>query len=298
MALKRTTDIDCDFQQVAMARSGVASARALSNKFLVQLHAHLAEADRLDALLAAVPAGEKVDHLIESLHLLENQEIDQQKSLAALDEQAGRLQRDFEELDAKIERVLSDQRELVAQQLLTQQMRTQLLRAREHLEVFQERMRGRHISRLEGYILEGLKTLYRKQGFVKSVRINPADYSIVLELEGEGTVPAFKLSAAERQLLAVSVLWGLAKASDRVLPTIIDTPLGRLDSKHRATFVERYFPKAAKQVILLSTDEEVVGRYYEMLKPFIANEYVLSYDEAAQSSTIENGYFPGYKEAA
>jgi len=298
MALKKTTNIDCDFQQVAMAQSGVASARATSTKLLVQLQAHLAEADRLDALLAAVPAGEKVDHLIESLHLLENQEVAQHKSLATLDEQAARLQRDFEELDAKIEHVLGEQREFQAQQLLTQQMRTQLLRGREHLEVFQERMRGRHISRLEGFILEGLKTLYRKQGFVKSVRINPADYSIVLELEGEGTVPAFKLSAAERQLLAVSVLWGLAKASGRVLPTIIDTPLGRLDSKHRATFVERYFPRAAKQVILLSTDEEVVGRYYEMLKPFIANEYVLSYDEAAQSSTIENGYFPGYKEAA
>ena len=298
MALKKTTNIDCDFQQVAMAQSGVAAARNTATKLLVQLQAHLAEADRLDALLAAVPAGEKVDHLIESLHLLESQEITQQKSLSTLDEQAARLQRDFEELDVKIERVLGEQREFQAQQLLTQQMRTQLLRGREHLEVFQERMRGRHISRLEGFILDGLKTLYRKQGFVKAVRISPADYSIVLELEGEGTVPAFKLSAAERQLLAVSVLWGLAKASDRVLPTIIDTPLGRLDSKHRATFVERYFPKAAKQVILLSTDEEVVGRYYEMLKPFIANEYVLSYDEAAQSSTIEHGYFPGYKEAA
>jgi len=182
--------------------------------------------------------------------------------------------------------------------LLTQQMRTQLLRGRANLEVFQDRMRGRHISRLEGFILGGLKTLYRKQGFVKAVSISPSDYSIVLELEGEGTVPAFKLSAAERQLLAVSVLWGLAKASERELPTIIDTPLGRLDSKHRATFVERYFPKAAKQVILLSTDEEVVGRYYEMLKPFIANEYVLNYDEGTQSSRIDAGYFAGLKEAA
>jgi len=298
MALKKTTNIDCDFQQVAMAQSGVASARAISTKLLVQLQAYLAEADRLEALLKAVPAGEKVDHLIESLHLLENQEINQQSSLSALDEQAARLQRNFEELDVKIERVLGEQREFQAQKLLTHHMRTQLLRGRKHLEVFQERMRGRHISRLEGLILDGLKTLYRKQGFVKSVRIDPADYSIVLELKGEGSVPASRLSAAERQLLAVSVLWGLAKASNRELPTIIDTPLGRLDSKHRATFVERYFSKAAKQVILLSTDEEVVGRYYEMLKPFIANEYVLSYDEAAQSSTIESGYFPSYKEAA
>jgi DNA sulfur modification protein DndD len=298
MALKKTTDIDCDFQQVAIAQSGVDTARAISTKLLVQLQAHLAESDRLEALLAAVPEGEKVDHLLESLRSLEKQESEQKMSISALDDQSARLQRDFDELDTKIDRALGEQRDFQAEQLLTQQMRTQLLRGREHLKIFQERMRGRHISRLEGFILEGLKTLYRKQGFVKNVRINPTDYSIVLELQGDGAVPASKLSAAERQLLAVSVLWGLAKASDRVLPTIIDTPLGRLDSRHRATFVERYFPKAAKQVILLSTDEEIVGRYYEMLKPYIANEYVLRYDDAAQSSTIENGYFPGYKEAA
>lgn len=298
MALKKTTEIDLDYQRLSDAQASISTSRMVSNKLLVQLQAHLAESERLDALLAAVPEGEKVDHLVGSLKSLESLEGEQQRTLLSLDEQSARLQRDFEEVDAKIERVLGEQREFKAQQLLTQQMRTQLLRGRAHLEVFQDRMRGRHISRLEGFILDGLKTLYRKQGFVKAVSISPSDYSIVLELEGEGTVPAFKLSAAERQLLAVSVLWGLAKASERELPTIIDTPLGRLDSKHRATFVERYFPKAAKQVILLSTDEEVVGRYYEMLKPFIANEYVLSYDEGTQSSRIDAGYFAGLKEAA
>jgi DNA sulfur modification protein DndD len=52
-------------------------------------------------------------------------------------------------------------------------------------------------------------------------------------------------------------LRGLAKASGRPLPTIIDTPLGRLDSTRRRHLLERYFPVASHQVILLSTDEEI-----------------------------------------
>lgn len=298
MALKQSTSIEVDHHNVSSIQSAVTSARTSSTKLLIKLQAHTAESSRIDRLLKAVPEGDKVDHLVHSLRALEERQTEHQRFLSVLDEQGIRLRKDLEDIELKMQRVLGEQREFEAQQLLTERMKGQLIRARKHLDAFQDRMRGRHISLLENLILDGLKTLYRKQGFVKAVRIDPSNYSITLELEGEGTVPAAKLSAAERQLLAVSVLWGLARASGRPLPTIIDTPLGRLDSKHRAMFVERYFPKAAKQVILLSTDEEVVGRYYDMLKPYIANEYVLSYDEASQSSTIRQGYFEAYEEAA
>ena len=58
--------------------------------------------------------------------------------------------------------------------------------------------------------------------------------------------------------------------------TIIDTPLGRLDSSHRRHLVERYFPFASHQVILLSTDEEIVGPYHKALAPFVARHYRLA----------------------
>jgi len=52
-------------------------------------------------------------------------------------------------------------------------------------------------------------------------------------------------------------LWGLARASARPLPAVIDTPMARLDAAHRQHLVERYFPNASHQVIVLSTDTEV-----------------------------------------
>jgi DNA sulfur modification protein DndD len=64
-----------------------------------------------------------------------------------------------------------------------------------------------------------------------------------------------------------------------------------LDSSHRRHLVERYFPMASHQVLLLSTDEEIRGEYLEALRPSIGHSYLLHYDEAARSSTVQQGYF-------
>ena len=72
---------------------------------------------------------------------------------------------------------------------------------------------------------------------------------------------------------------------------MIDTPLGRLDSTHRAHLVERYFPQASHQVILLSTDEEIVSSYHQNLKPAVARHYLLDHDERAGRTAVKPGYF-------
>ena len=99
------------------------------------------------------------------------------------------------------------------------------------------------------------------------------------------------LSAGERQLLAVAILWGLAKASNSAAPTIIDTPLGRLDSEHRFNLVEQYFPTASKQVILLSTDEEINKKYHKFISPYLSRSYKIEYDEKLSGSKLSEGYF-------
>ena len=57
--------------------------------------------------------------------------------------------------------------------------------------------------------------------------------------------------------MVISLLWALAICSKRKLPVIIDTPLSRLDSNHRTTLVQTYFPNASEQTIILSTDTEI-----------------------------------------
>ena len=99
------------------------------------------------------------------------------------------------------------------------------------------------------------------------------------------------LSAGEKQLMVIAMLWALAECSNKMLPVIIDTPLARLDSLHRKALIERYFPNASSQTIILSTDSEIDVKYYQIIKPFVSNEFTLVYDESKKCSHIKSGYF-------
>lgn len=65
---------------------------------------------------------------------------------------------------------------------------------------------------------------------------------------------------------------------------VIDTPLGRLDSAHRNLLVNRYFPHASHQVVLLSTDTEISGEQLDNLADYIGRNYVLDFDNESNST--------------
>jgi len=165
------------------------------------------------------------------------------------------------------------------------------VRAQEALNAFRQRVIERHIASIQNYVLESFRYLVRKKSLLSAVKIDPLTFSVELRSGDGKPMKPDRLSAGERQLLAVSLLWGLAKASRRPLPAIIDTPLGRLDSSHRKHLVERYFPRASHQVLLLSTDEEIRGKYLEAIRPSVGHSYLLEFDEAEQTSIVKPGYF-------
>lgn len=49
----------------------------------------------------------------------------------------------------------------------------------------------------------------------------------------------------------MSMLWALTKTSGQKQPFIVDTPLARLDSKHRDNLVELFFPHASHQMMII-----------------------------------------------
>jgi len=164
-------------------------------------------------------------------------------------------------------------------------------RVRDTLAIFKERLIERRIDQLEELILESYVHLMRKNGMIATVSIDRENFELSLFNKKNQHIQPEWLSAGERQLLVVSILWGFARASGLSLPVIVDTPLGRLDSTHRDNLVRHYFPQASHQVILLSTDEEIIGKSLKTLKPAISHQYRLIYDEATDSTRIEPGYF-------
>jgi len=162
--------------------------------------------------------------------------------------------------------------------------------SRDTIDEFKRRLIEKNIRKIERYILESFQHLLRKENFIYNLSIDTETFTLKLHTENGELITTEKLSAGERQLLATAMLWGLARASGKPLPTIIDTPLGRLDSLHRENLVNLYFPNASHQVILLSTDEEFDGEYYEMIKPYISREYTLQYSDKSKSTIVEEGY--------
>jgi DNA sulfur modification protein DndD len=164
-------------------------------------------------------------------------------------------------------------------------------KARVALSEFRGRVLSRNIERIERLVLESFQQLLRKRALVHGLEIDPDTLALRLTgAEGQAIHPD-RLSAGERQLLAVSLLWGLARASQRTLPMIVDTPLGRLDSVHREHLVSRYFPHASHQVVLLSTDEEINGKQLERLEGHVGRSYHLEFDDICGRTEIVEGYF-------
>lgn len=133
----------------------------------------------------------------------------------------------------------------------------------------------------------------RHDAIVYRVQIDTETFRLVLYDHNGECLPKHRLSAGEKQILAIAFLWGLANASGRQLPVAIDTPLGRLDSEHRNHLVDRYFPQASHQVMLLSTDTEIRAEEVGRLRAAgaIAREYRLEYDPKQRQTAVVPGYF-------
>lgn len=161
------------------------------------------------------------------------------------------------------------------------------------LKLFRERLTLKKLNKLEVEVTECFRYLLHKSDLVHRIVIDTQAFSLSLYDSQGKPVPKHRLSAGEKQLLAIAFLWGLARVSGHRLPVAIDTPLSRLDSSHRINLVERYFPSASHQVILLSTDTEIGEKEFKMLQEndAIARKYLLKYDSSTRQTTIQPGYF-------
>ncbi|MYV94329.1 DNA sulfur modification protein DndD [Streptomyces sp. SID1034] len=247
--------------------------------------------DQLDRQLAGVPAQHKVEALQQSR---EEQILEVARAQAACDRAAAQL----EELKRRREYVTTllerAHKEFVRTKVKAEEVERVIKyseKARDTLERFGTALLKRHISRLEVAVLQSFKILMRKQSLVHDLRIDTGKFTLTLaDADGEGIDPA-RLSAGERQLLAVSLLWGLMRVAGNRLPSVIDTPLGRLDSRHREHLVDRYFPHASDQVLLLSTDEEIDEYLLGRLKKSVAHTYTLVHDDTEFTTSVVEGYW-------
>lgn len=212
-------------------------------------------------------------------------------SLLAKQEELKTARNQIATLEKEQERLLEEQ----ARENKTVRQNDLGLRTAKVLMEYEFKLLTLKLRQLQAEFLRCFAYLARKPGLVADVKIDVTTFSVTL-FDAEGDVlPKSQLSAGERQIYATAMLWALARTSGRHLPMIIDTPLARLDTEHRARLLELYFPAASHQVILLSTDTEIDGEASELLSPYVSHSFLLEYDPREKRSTMSPGYFDRVK---
>jgi DNA sulfur modification protein DndD len=162
---------------------------------------------------------------------------------------------------------------------------------RNAVQDFREELAKEKLRKLESKLSERYITLSNKGEFYDKIEIDEDSLDISIRTIHGNKKPHTELSAGERQIFATSLLWALAEISDRPLPFIVDTPLGRLDNDHRDNLITHFFPEAAHQVIIFSTDTEIDDDQFQKLEGYISQAYHLGYDEEEGMTIPREGYF-------
>ena len=157
------------------------------------------------------------------------------------------------------------------------------------LEEFAQRLRDEKAGLLEINILECIRRLFHKKDFVTAVSVDRDTFDVTM-MRHDTVITRDMLSPGELQMHATAIMWGIAMTSGRRFPFVIDTPLARLDVEHRRSLVGDFYPNAARQIIIFSTDSEIAGSHYERLRPHVSHTILITYD-AERGAVAADGYF-------
>jgi DNA sulfur modification protein DndD len=128
---------------------------------------------------------------------------------------------------------------------------------------------------------------------VAKIEINDDGSTCILGKSGKEI--SFDRSAGENQIFATALIAGLAKVSGVKAPMVVDTPLGRLDSKHRQNILKFWTDEKIRQVILLSQDKEIDHGFYKQIANSVSKTYLLEHidvgDGIGRTTAKEGTYF-------
>jgi DNA sulfur modification protein DndD len=238
--------------------------------------------------LAAVPQGEQVADLLAQLQslsatlaLAEAQLTQESKALDDANAQQAyldvrikaateTLRKDFGGLEHEAKAVDASQR------------------ARDVLALFKDRLLASKAHWLSNMITAEFAALMRKRKLVSRVQVDPDTYAVTIVAPDGHELPMARLSAGERQLLAIAVLSALIRERKGQFPVAVDTPLARLDKRHRRALVQRFFAKISHQVLVLSTDEEVDDDLLTEVMPSMSQSYVLEFSDETRSTQVSH----------
>lgn len=128
--------------------------------------------------------------------------------------------------------------------------------------------------------------LYAYEVLQQKLKDGESEFELPVEVKQQ-------LSAGEKQIFIMALYQALSQLNKINVPYIVDTPFARIDQEHRGKILNQFFKKLNGQVIILSTDEEIVREYQESISDIISNTFVLNHTSAGNTEILANTYFGG-----
>ena len=243
--------------------------------------------ERAESRLAEVPDDDALSPIVQEIHGIEHR----RGQLVSEMERAGEELREAEHDLRTAERELRKIDEKARKTSKGNESAKTAVRTVRLLEEYGERTEVRRLAQIELEAARYFNRLSRKGELLSRITINRDSFRIRVVRWDQTELPKERLSAGEKQLLAIAILWALAKASQRPLPVVVDTPLARLDAEHRRRLLTEYLPNVSHQVVVLSTDTEVDLAAAAELEAVTARRVFLSHDLEHAATAVAEGYF-------
>jgi len=224
---------------------GFAEHRRRATALLGRRQQLVTDRESVERLLAAIPDADAIAPLRDARDDAQHKLLQSQALLAHAEDRLGSLRQERLRAEADYERAM----DAATHEALSADDDRRLIehadRVTATLSTLRVEATRRHLARIGDLVLDALGELLRKDNLITAVSIDPETCTVELSGQDGRALAPSDLSAGERQLLAVALLWGLARSTGQPLPIVIDTPLGRLDASHREHLLERYQKRAA-----------------------------------------------------
>lgn len=252
---------------------------------------HHPEALLRDELSRALQADHKITEIDKTLEDVHQHSDENKRQFQLLKEKETRLQEEFLKLKDHERKILHElsiiDREIKPLDEETNKLRNQARQSEQGrarldvlenmqklLDAYKQTLKEQQREALEKHFNRHLNSLLDSNRLIAKTKIDELFQLHYLDA-ADNPVAMSSISAGMKQLSATALLWALKDACGKQLPVIIDTPLGRIDRQHQDNLLTRYYPHAARQVILLPTDSELDERKHRLLEPHIYREFHL-----------------------
>lgn len=214
--------------------------------------------------------------------------------IQAFDQETGALKREMSALEAQINQKNTELTKLAGQWDQAKPSMRRAMRALKVASMVDEIVANAVPSQIEAIaaaMTKAHRSMAHKKDLVERIAIDENCDVKLLNADGMD-LRGYDLSAGEKQIFTQALIAAVSSVSGRGFPMVVDTPLGRLDIEHRKG-VLNHLVQREHQVILLSTNTEVVGEYLREIAPHVQKKYLVHFERVGEigQSTARPGYF-------